>query len=78
MRTLDYQLIILVANSMNESDEADAIIEEEEDSRSVEENINNVSSYSFIYSGNGPFSVHLKMLNLFQKCLSVGFGQLVL
>ena len=63
---------------MNDTDEANGTIKEEEDSRSVEENINNVSSYSFIYSGNGPFSVHFKMLNLFQKCLSEGFGQLLL
>ena len=78
MRTLDYQLIISVANSMNDTDKANGTIKEEDDSRSGEENIDNVSFYSFIYSGNGPFSIQFKMLNLFRKCLSVGCAQLVL
>ena len=63
MRTLDYEFIIFVANSLNDTDEANGTIKEEEDSRSGEENINNVSFYSFIYSANGPFSVHFKILN---------------
>ena len=63
---------------MNDTDKANGTIKEEEDNRSGEENIDNVSFYSFIYSGNGPFSVHFKMLNLFQKSLGVGCGQLVL
>ena len=77
MRTLDYQLLILIANSMNESDEADGIIEEQEESRSGGENIDNVSFYS-LYSGNGPFSEHFQILIRSQKRLSVGCVQLLL
>ena len=78
MRTLDYEFIIFVANSLNDTDEANGTIEEEEeDSRSGGENIDNVSFYS-LYSGNGPFSEHFQILIRSQKRLSVGCVQLLL